>query len=488
MISGGRSIVIDARVNGFPGAHGLARSVMKLAGAMAPGDDGLALRILLNNRPDQLFPPAELPVHWQVARTSVMPGAVHRSWELARLIRDLGAAVLYVPYPTFTPVICPCPVVVTIHDTTIEGDVGFAGGRHRQAGIKLATSAVLRRSAAVTAPTLAALADIRRYYPTAPSPTLVPNGVDTRPFQGVTPGEVAAARRAYRLPKRFILTVGAHRPHKNHRVLLHALAAMPADVSLVIVGYFDPNFSDPVPGLISELGLESRVRLVPEVSDEALPAVYRAASVFAFPSLAEGFGLPALEAMAAGVPVVASSVPALAEVCGPGAVLVSPHDPGAWAAAMSRLLADPGEASRLAVAGAAVAATASWERGAAELRELLARVAGAGPGDSENPANAWRRRSGAGAHQLTEPSSRIRAGSSSARISVASTISATAMPAPSSLSRLMPDVARAMKTMASSAAAVVTIRPVRSRPRPTAAVVSPVRWCSSRIRDSRNTW
>ncbi len=94
-----------------------------------------------------------------------------------------------------------------------------------------------------------------------------------------------------------------------------------------------------MPGLIAGLGLQSRVRLVPNVADEWLPAVYQAASVFAFPSLAEGYGLPVLEAMAAGVPVVMSDIGVLAED------------------------------------GRAVAAAAGWEHGAAALSGLLAAVA-----------------------------------------------------------------------------------------------------------------
>jgi len=204
---------------------------------------------------------------------------------------------------------------------------------------------------------------------------LVPNGVDIRQFATVPAGAVAAARDRYQLPEHFILTVGAHRPHKNHEILIRALASLPAHVSLVIVGYFDTSFPDPLPGLITELGLESRVRLVPEVADDWLPAVYRAASVFAFPSLAEGYGLPVLEAMASGLPVVASQIPALAEVSGSAAVLVSPHDVAGWACALSAVLGDPGLSAGLSDAGAAVAASVTWERGATALRRLLAAVA-----------------------------------------------------------------------------------------------------------------
>jgi glycosyltransferase involved in cell wall biosynthesis len=375
MASSRRSILIDARVNGLPGAHGIARSVMKLAAHMGQGDDGLILQVLVNPARTQLFPLAELPAHAEVIGTGITLGAVHRCRELARLIRASGAAVLYSPYPTFTPIIRPCPLVVTIHDCTIERDLGFAGGWHRQAGLKLATRTVLRRAAATTAPSCASLAEIRQHYPSAPHPTLVPNGVDSGQFAAVSAAAVAAARDRYRLPERFILTVGAHRPHKNHGILVRALTALPADVSLVIVGYFDSSFPDPLPGLIAELGLASRVLLVPEVADELLPAVYRAASVFAFPSLAEGYGLPVLEAMASGVPVVASDIPVLSEVAGPAAVLVRPGDVAGWAAAMAEILADPAVSARLSAAGAAAAAAVTWERGATALRGLLAAVA-----------------------------------------------------------------------------------------------------------------
>src|SRR5450755_1096624 len=219
MTSGRRSILIDARVNGLPGAHGIARSVMKLAAHMAQGDDGLILQVLVNPSRTQLFPLSDLPAHAEVIGTGITLGAVHRCRELARLIRASGAAVLYSPYPTFTPIIRPCPLVVTIHDCTIERDLGFAGGWHRQAGLKLATRTVLRRAAATTAPSRASLTEIRQHYPSAPHPTLVPNGVDSGQFAAVTAAAVAAARDRYRLPERFVLTVGAHRPHKNHEIL-----------------------------------------------------------------------------------------------------------------------------------------------------------------------------------------------------------------------------------------------------------------------------
>jgi glycosyltransferase involved in cell wall biosynthesis len=374
-MAGKRSILIDARVNGFPGAHGLARSVMKLTAHMSEPADGLALRVLVNPRHGQLFPLAELPAFADIIDTDVTVTAVHRCWELARLIRSVGAAVLYVPYLVFTPLIRPCPFVVTVHDTTLERDAGFAGGRLLHAAARTGTSLVLRRAAAMTAPSRASLAEITRRYPAAPHPTVVPNGVDVAPFATVLPAAVAAARERYQLPRTFVLTVGAHRPHKNHEVLVRALAALPGHVCLVIVGSADRRFPDPLPGLISALGLQARVRLVPEVAEQDLPAVYRAASVFAFPSLSEGYGLPALEAMAAGVPVVMSDIPVLAEVAGPAARMVPPRDVAGWAAALRAVLRDGPLRARLTEAGAAAAATAGWKHGAATLSGLLSAVA-----------------------------------------------------------------------------------------------------------------
>jgi glycosyltransferase involved in cell wall biosynthesis len=376
MARGRRSIVIDARVNGMSGAHGLARSLMKLTSHMTEPADDLALRVLVNPSRPQLFPLADLPGHADLVGTNVTLGAVHRCGDLAELIRALGAAVLYVPYAPLTPLIVPCPYVVTVHDCTVERETGFAGSWRLQAGMKLATHVALRRAAATTAPSRASLAEISAVYPSAPNPTLVPNGVDVRQFAWPIADSAADARQRYQLPETYILTVGAHRPHKNHEVLVRALAEMPADVHLVIVGGPDPRFPDsPLPGLIADLRLQSRVRLVPEVAEEHLPAVYGGATVFAFPSLAEGFGLPVLEAMAAGVPVVMSNIEVLTEVAGAAALPVAPGDVDGWASALMAAVTDGALSSRLSAAGTIAARRASWHRGAEALSTLLSDVA-----------------------------------------------------------------------------------------------------------------
>lgn len=372
-------LLIDARVNAMPGAHGLARSVVQLAAhaAAADGDGARMAALVCTGRP-QLFSLDCLAAHADLIETSIGIGAVHRSAQLSALIRRTGAAVVYAPYPLFAPLRCPCPLVVSIHDVTMENDASFAGGWHRQAGLKIVTGAVLRRAAAVTGPTQATLAGIRSVYPRARRLTLVPNGVDTHAHGAADDAATARARRAYDLPDRFVLAVGAHRPHKNFPVLVRALASLPEDLSLVVVGQRDPRFRglpEALIALAAGLGVAARVVLVPDVADDLLPGVYRAATLVVFPSVAEGYGLPALEALAAGVPLLVSDIPVLAEVCGDAAVRVPPDDPAAWAAAITALLADPASTRARVLAGAATAAQAGWQRGGQALRRLLLSVA-----------------------------------------------------------------------------------------------------------------
>jgi glycosyltransferase involved in cell wall biosynthesis len=177
-----------------------------------------------------------------------------------------------------------------------------------------------------------------------------------------------------------LLTVSAKRPHKNLATLLDAMALLDLERRpvLVLPGYPTAHERE-LRRRATALGLDDHTRFLGWVDGADLEGLYASAACFVFPSLSEGFGLPVLEAMSRGVPVACSNIGAVAEVAGDAALRFDPHSPRAIAAAVSRLLGDRAEAGRLRAAGAARAATFTWEKTAhgtlASYERALGRVA-----------------------------------------------------------------------------------------------------------------
>jgi glycosyltransferase involved in cell wall biosynthesis len=162
-----------------------------------------------------------------------------------------------------------------------------------------------------------------------------------------------------------VLSVSARRPHKNLPRLLEAFARTHPAAVLVLPGYSTP-FEDDLTNLAGSLGIERRVRFLGWVSDADLEGLYEAAACFVFPSFAEGFGLPVLEAMQRSVPVACSNASSLPEVADGAARYFDPSSVEEIAIAVDDLLTDPELAERLAAAGAERAQAFSWERAASE--------------------------------------------------------------------------------------------------------------------------
>ena len=304
--------------------------------------------------------PVRLP--WRLARMA---------WEQTVLplhLRRLGVDVLHSPHYTTTVVSGGWRRVVTFHDVTFF----LLPERYpplRGAYFRAASRAGARLADLVVAVSKTVKADVEchlrlppervRVVPLAAAPSFHPLGDAAR---------TTAVRTKYGLPERFILNVGALEPGKNQATLVrafHRLKRQDSEQGLVIAGppawRYERLFR-----LVDDLGLAGQVRFLGYVPAEDLVALYNLADLFVFPSLYEGFGLPPLEAMACGLPVVASTAPALREVLDDAALLVHPQDVVALAEAMAAALRDEPLRSRLRQAGLRRAAQFSWERTARE--------------------------------------------------------------------------------------------------------------------------
>jgi len=202
--------------------------------------------------------------------------------------------------------------------------------------------------------------------------TVIPHGVDEDFFP---PGPLEPERRAYDLPDRYILFLGSLEPRKNLDTLLDAWRLLPDDVRrqypLVVAGASGWKNR----ALRRRLDAEQTcgVRAVGYVEPQALPLVYAGASVFVFPSLYEGFGMPLLEAMAAGAPVITSNISSMPEVVGDAGRTVDPRSAGEIAREVERVLTDPALAAHLREAGRRRAREFTWEKSALATRAFFER-------------------------------------------------------------------------------------------------------------------
>jgi glycosyltransferase involved in cell wall biosynthesis len=271
------------------------------------------------------------------------------------------------------------PLVVSIHDAApwIFPGTFTARGRWFHA---MGARAALRRADRVITGSAAAAGELAEHLALpAERVRVVPYGVSAPPARP-GPDEVAEVLGRYGLEgSAYVLWVGSLEPRKGVGTLVSAMAQLTAAGAertrtgpgpvLVLAGYPGWQNSDLLPAAgLARLG--ARFRQIGRVSDAELWALYAGAALFAFPSLHEGFGLPVLEAMAAGAPVVASDIPAIREVAGAAALLVPPGDAGAWTGAIEALLADGPRRAEMVDQGRRRAELFSWAATAASTLEV----------------------------------------------------------------------------------------------------------------------
>jgi glycosyltransferase involved in cell wall biosynthesis len=268
-------------------------------------------------------------------------------------------------------------VVITVHDLIFDRYPAYMPHAWSFPYYKLIMQFSTQRANRIVAVSKATANDLENFYRhTARKVTIAGEGVD-RCFSPWGPPEVhRKVREKYHLNGHFILTVGARRPHKNHARLLAAYAQLTKNIphQLVFVGPSDARFQDEAQDSAQRYHLNGRVKFLDWVAERDLPALYRLADLVVLPSLIEGFGLPALEAMACGTPVVAGNSSSYPEIVGEAARLVNPESVDAIANSIKEILNNPVERKRIAMAGVMRAQELSWEAAATQLLETYEEV------------------------------------------------------------------------------------------------------------------
>jgi glycosyltransferase involved in cell wall biosynthesis len=255
--------------------------------------------------------------------------------------------------------------IVTIHDVIPLVLPWAFPPRHRLV-LATALTRIRKQAEMVIVPSTAAAEDVVHFLRVERERIrVIPMGCESR-FQPIEePMRAAVLRRQYDLPERYILFVGTLEPRKNVQTLLRAFAQVIAetpqdDLTLVIAGGKGWGGED-YRSTVDALKLHDRVRFAGFVADDDLPELYRGALLFVYPSLYEGFGLPVLEAMACGTPVITSNRASLPEVAGDAALLADPTRPEALAEAMASIISDGDLRQALRVKGLARAQTFTWD-------------------------------------------------------------------------------------------------------------------------------
>jgi glycosyltransferase involved in cell wall biosynthesis len=292
-------------------------------------------------------------------------------------LRREGVDLFHAPHYVLPP-LTPCRSVVTIHDCIHLRFPQYLPNRLGYAYARSSLWVATHRSSRIMTVSETSKRDILRYFHVPESKIdVIYNAIDERFNQPPAAEEVERVRERYQLNDPFVLYAGNIKPHKNIERLIEAFHMLKQhgfeQVKLLVIGDEISKYAT-LRRAVHRYKLHKHVRFFGFVSNETLASLYRLAAVFVFPSLYEGFGLPPLEAMASGTPVITSNVSSLPEVVGDAAILIDPYEPDAIADAMRRVLMDETLRADLRARGLARAGHFSWERSIRRVREIYDEV------------------------------------------------------------------------------------------------------------------
>jgi glycosyltransferase involved in cell wall biosynthesis len=293
-----------------------------------------------------------------------------------RLLRRTRVDLFHTPY-FVAPLLSSLPVINTVHDLIFERYPDYMPMRWSRPYYRLLMQSAVRVAQRVVVVSQSSANDLTSFYRVGRDKArVIPEGAEDcfRPIDD--PATLRRLRAQYDLARPFVLAVGTRRPHKNFGRLVQAygLLANNVDYDLVFVGPADERFPDDAQQLAQSFALNGRVKFLEWVPEVDLPGLYTLAEVAVIPSLIEGFGLPALEAMACATPVVAADTSSLPEVLGEAGLLIDPLDVTQLSEAVGQLMRNPQRRRELGEAGRARAEGFSWHDTASQVLELYAEV------------------------------------------------------------------------------------------------------------------
>jgi glycosyltransferase involved in cell wall biosynthesis len=339
-------------------------------------------RYLLLGDEAKIAEEAALPDNFEVVRWCDPSETWWSHLRLHQLLQAYGVNLLHIPHLAVAPLV-PCRYLMTVHDVA-DFLYGPRQGFKQTMRFRL-TQRSLAKASRLVAVSHATKLDIENLFAVSPDKiTVIENAIDER---FVRPGRREEGRlllERYQVKDPFLLYVGSARPQKNVPRLIEAFAVILGELQehpqfhklkLLVIGdqlSENPQLRQTVVGT----RMQEHVRFVGHIPIEMLRVFYQAAEVFVFPSLYEGFGLPPLEAMAQGTPVVTSNVSSLPEVVGDAAVLVHPENVFDIAKAVQQVLLDPGLRQELRERGKRQLARFSWERSILQVMDIYSDIAG----------------------------------------------------------------------------------------------------------------
>ncbi|MEX2273449.1 MAG: glycosyltransferase family 1 protein [Vicinamibacterales bacterium] len=365
-------IAIDARKLHDYGIGTYVRNVLRFLGRIDAENEYILLCRpadcdVVRSFGDNFRSVAEPSANYSIAEQIRLPGTLKKA----------GADVFHAPHYVLPPFL-PCPSVVTIHDCIHLVFPQYLPNKFAHFYARTFMTLAARRSARILTVSEASKRDILHFFHVPASKVeVVYNALDPAFDNPPEADDVVRVRQRFQLNDPFLLYAGNIKPHKNVDRVIEAFARLKKrgfeNLKLVIIGDEISKYPQ-LRRAVHRHQLHKHVRFLGFVPDATLAILYRLADVFVFPSLYEGFGLPPLEAMASGTPVVTSNVSSLPEVVGDAALLVDPHDAEAIAAATERILTDGPLRRSLVQKGLARAHDFSWERSVRRIRDVYLEV------------------------------------------------------------------------------------------------------------------